>query len=85
MAAPDLTLQKPLVLIQQSGSVLGITMTATPLIFGTVVLVYGTCDTWAVNDSVLFDPTKGSTLRYSDVDYYLIDELYIYSKEGIPL
>jgi hypothetical protein len=58
MAVPDLTLQKPLVLIEQSASVLGITMVSTPLIFGVVRLVYGTCDMWAVGDSVLFDPTK---------------------------
>ena len=81
MATPNLILPKPYILIEPSGSSAGIETVDSPLIFGNIVIINDLSDMYSVNDAVIFNPNKGEILRYDGVDFYLIEEQYIYSKE----
>lgn len=83
MATPNIILQKPLALIQPSSSISGIETVDSPLLFGTIAIINELSDMWAVNDTVIFNPDKGDILRYDGIDFYLIDEKYIYSQEQL--
>lgn len=81
MPAPDIILSKGQMLITQAASVLNIIPINPNINFGTVALVYETCDKVAVGASVMYDNTKTSQLMYGSTVYLLIDEQYVSGAE----
>ena len=84
MPTPDLILQKPLILILPTDSVLSGTPMGTALNFGNVELVYGTCDAFEVGDVVLYNTIGQTLVNYSGVEYAIIEEEKILYKE-VPI
>lgn len=81
MAATDLILNKPQILLTQSASALGIYVPVAGLLFGQVENVYETCDRYAIGDNVLFSPNDCIQLREGSVDYYLVEEQKVFFSE----
>lgn len=84
MSAPDITLGYGQILVIQSVSGLGVSSTDNKTQFGTVQKVSDLCDSYIVGDSVMYDPTKGSSLVYGSTIYILINEENISGVEVIP-
>lgn len=85
MAAPDIVLQKPLVLIETGGvSILGGYASGSPINFGTIVKIYATSDSFEVGNTVLFNTAGQTLISYDDVEYSVIEENKIYYKEVSP-
>jgi hypothetical protein len=83
MPAPSIILPKPLIMIEPGGSYQDGTSGYTPMNFGTIVSVYGTCDLYAVGQNVSY-LTNGQTLvNYSNVEYAIVEESKILTNEGI--
>lgn len=85
MAAPAITLGLGQVLITVSGtgSALGVIPIQNPIQFGVVALVNDMCDSCKVNDSVMFDGSKGRQLQYGSTIYVLLEEQHISGIETI--
>ena len=82
MPVPDIVLQKPLVLIEPSRSVLDGIGAGTPLGFGTIVLVNDLCDKWVVGQSVMYVTKDQTLIAYDNVQYVLTDENKVLYKEN---
>lgn len=75
MAAPDITLERPKILVTLTSSGLGIDISQNfQWQNGYVELVYQTCDKFSVGDNVLFEPEKGVKLFYGSTIYFMIDD-----------
>lgn len=83
MAATDLILNAPQILLTQSVSVLGVYTPVAGLLFGTVENIYDTCDRYIIGDSVMFNPDNCILIRESGVDYYIVEEQRIFFSEFI--
>lgn len=85
MAAPDIILRRPNILVSVSSSELGIDISqAFGFQFCTVEKVFQTCDSVAIGDSGLFEPEKGKKLFYGSTVYFMIDEANISFTEVTP-
>lgn len=77
MAAGDLILYKPMVLLTQSASSpSGLTPVASQkqVSFGSVYRIYDTCDRLLVANNVLFDESDAYPINDNGTIYFLIDE-----------
>lgn len=81
MPGPNIILDKGQMLITQAASILNIIPITTKMNFGTVALVYETCDKVAVGASVMYDNSKTSQFVYGSTIYLLIDEQYVSGAE----
>lgn len=83
MAATDLQLLTPNVLILIDSSVSGLNPAIKPptVSFGQVKAIYTGSTRVAVNDFVLFEKDKGTYILDGTNNYVLIDEKYIPAKE----
>lgn len=77
MAAPSITLSKPMILVTRSFSTLGITSQSDNFVFGYVEKIYDTCDRVTVAQTVFFDFRQARQILYGSTMYYLIDEQYV--------
>lgn len=84
MPAPDLILQKPLVLIEPGSSALGGYSSGSALNFGEVVLVNDLCEPYEVGDTVMYTTAGQILISYDGVQYSLVEEKNIFYKEVIP-
>lgn len=85
MAAPDIILKPPYILVTLSTSELGIDVSqAFGWEFGSVQLVYDTCDNFSVGNSVLFEPDKAVKLVYGSTIYFMIEDKNVTFSEVIP-
>lgn len=85
MAAPDVILSRPWVLITLSQSQLGIQVQqGFGWEFGTVALVFQTSDKLQVGDSIIFQPEKWPKLVYGSTIYFLVEESNAAFTEVIP-
>jgi len=82
MPAPSIILPKPLIMIQSGDSYLSGTAINTPVNFGNIVLVYDTCDLYAVGENVAYLTEGQTSMYYSSVQYVIIEESKILSNEG---
>jgi len=76
MPVPDITLDRPFILVTRTTSSLGISVlnnAGTDLSFGNVELVYETCDTIAIGDSILFNAKIAASILYGSTVYYLVN------------
>jgi hypothetical protein len=75
MAAPDILLKRPFVLVSISSSEVGIDVSQSfGWEFGQVQLVYQTCDALEIGNSVLFRPDDGVKLVYGSSIYFMIND-----------
>lgn len=81
MAAPSITLGIGQVLITNTSSSLGILPIDKNLKFGTVELVYDSCDNLTVGDFIMYDQRNGQQFMYGSTLYILINEQYLSGKE----
>jgi len=81
---PDIVLHKGQILLTQTSSSLAIQTDNTAFFYGLVALINDLSEMYVVGDSVLFDPTGATILKYSTVDYYLTTENKVYFKEVLP-
>lgn len=84
MAATDLILYKPMILLTTSATSLsGLepVAAAKQVSFGQVSKIYDTCDKVSVGDSVLFNQEDAFQVSDSGVIYYLINENYLIAEE----
>lgn len=84
MAAPDIILQKPFVLILEGSSVLGGNVSGSDIGFGQIVNIYETSDSYAIGDYVMYNGVEKYSITYDSVEYFLVKESFIYYKE-IPV
>lgn len=86
MAAPDIILERPNILVTLTSSGLGIDLSQNfQWQNGYVELIYQTCDKFAVGDNVLFQPDKAVKLVYGSTIYYMIDDTNAAYTEGAAL
>jgi len=85
LAAPDIILDRPFVLIQESGSSLGITTdNNSSILFGGIVNIYETSDRYSIGDSVMFIRDGSTSILYDNSVYLLVREEFVFFKEVIP-
>ena len=84
MAAPDILIPKNQILLKYQASILGIELPDSPFLFGNVEKVNEFSDNYEVGDDVMFDPKGATIMKYSSVDYYLVDEKKVFFKEVTP-
>jgi hypothetical protein len=85
MAAPDVILSRPWILVTISSSQIGIySGQAFGWEFGTVQKIFQTCDKVIVGDTILFEPDKGIKLVYGTTIYFMIEETNSAFTEVIP-
>ena len=85
MAAGDLILYKPMVLLTQSASsVSGLTPVASQkqVSFGSVYRIYDTCDRVAIGANVLFDQSDAYQINDNGTTYYIIDETKVIATDA---
>ena len=81
--APDIVLNRGQLLLSQTTSSLGILSDTSGLLFGVVKIIYPTSENRTVGDIVLFNPDDAIRIIYTNVTYYLIDEIKTFFKEVI--
>lgn len=82
MSIANAILQKPKVVILLGSSGSGIS--ANSFLFGLVYNIYQTSNSFAINDSVMFNPQKATQISDSTgSNYYLIDESELFFKEVV--
>lgn len=77
-------MKAPTIILQQrpgGASAYGFTLVNDDWVFGTVVATYPNCPNWCINDIVFFDLTKAVRFLFGTINYYAIDEAYIYFAE----
>jgi hypothetical protein len=74
MAAPDIVLNYPNILVSQTISSITISIESFGMLYGYVEAVYETSDKTAIGDVILFDPKKAVQIRYGSTIYYMLDE-----------
>lgn len=79
MAAPDIALKKGEVLLTQTTGV--IEFDNSPWLVGIIELVNELSNGYDVGDSVAFDPTNATKLKYPPAEYFLIQESAIQYRE----
>lgn len=84
MPATDIILQKPFVLISPDGSTIGVDTSGGSLLSGTIKNIYETSDMYAIEDVVLYSDSGSDIINYEGVNYVLLREEKIFSKEVIP-
>jgi len=84
MAVTDLTLPKPMVVIRQVDSLLGLQYAGSKMKSAIIDNIYETSDLNSVGDIVVFNSTQGEKFQYGSTNYILIDEKYIFGNEGAP-
>lgn len=82
MPTPSIILQKPLIMVSQGDSLAGGTVDGTGIGFGTVVLVYDTCDTVAVGETIMYMTAGQTIVSFSGEQYVIIEETKVLSNEG---
>lgn len=78
---PNLTLQKPYILILSGGSVLEASASGG-IQFGEIRLVYQTADAYAGGDTVAYKIEGKDTYTYQGVEYDLVREENVLFKEN---
>lgn len=81
MAAPSIILGIGQVVITNASTTLGILAIDKNLKFGTVELVYDSCDNFTVGDSIMYDQRNGQQFMYGSTIYILINEEHLSGKE----
>lgn len=79
---PAVALNGPYILVSKSGSSSGLTAEQGTFVFGTVQRIYDTCERFAVNDVVLFDPTDCVAIYDGSVKYYLVNDALVGFKDA---
>lgn len=81
MPATDIILQKPFVLIQQTGSELGVNTGGGGILSGMIVNIYQTSDMYTIGDVVSYRVAGQEIISYENIDYSLVTEDKIFYKE----
>lgn len=81
MATPTLVLNYPDVLILPQASVSGGVPSGSPINFGMIMLIYQLSDKYQGGDTVSYDPTGQTLATYDGIEYALVKESKILSKE----
>jgi hypothetical protein len=69
----------PNIIIQElSASPYGFAAVNTNWVWGTVKVVYPGCMKYEVDDVVFYDKTQARRFKYGSINYFAIDEQYIY-------
>jgi hypothetical protein len=75
----------PHIIIEEGTSINGFATVNQIWAFGEVVEVYAGCNTYAVGDNVFYDKSQGRRFKLSTINYFAIDEQYIFFTETPPL
>lgn len=74
---PNITLQKPFIMVGITTSPSSITADSTGFFFGYVWGIYDTCDSIESGDVILFPADNAVQIRYQNNVFFLIDEKFV--------
>jgi hypothetical protein len=81
MAAPEITLQYPYVLIVPGSSPLDGVAQGSAILFGQLAMVNAMCDSFAADDYVMYLSTGSIMVSYDSIEYALVDQKNVFYRE----
>ena len=69
------------IIIEEGASINGFSTVNTSWVFGEVIAIPASCNSYVVGDNVFYDKSKGARFKLATANYISVDEQYVFFKE----